>query len=54
MDENQRAKFIRSLAQECRMNAAMTKFLEGRQQWLDSAQDYERQADQLEAINTRP
>ena len=53
MDEYQRAKFIRGLAQECRMHAAMAKRPEGRRRWLDSAQDYERQADQLEAITTR-
>ena len=35
------------------MHAAMTKFPEGRQRWLDAAQEYERQADRLEAINTR-
>jgi hypothetical protein len=53
MDEYLRTQFIRGLAQECRMHAAMTKFPEGRQRWLDAAQEYERQADRLEAINTR-
>ena len=53
MNECQRAKFIRGLAQECRMHAAMTKFPEGRQRWLNSAQEYERQADQLEAIDAK-
>ena len=35
------------------MHAAMTKFPEGRQRWLNSAQEYERQADQLEAIDAK-
>ena len=52
MDQYQRAKFIRGMAHECRMHAAMMKCPEGRRRWLNSAQDYERQADQLEAKNT--
>ena len=50
MDEYQKAKFLRDMAQECRMHAAMAMSAERRQRWHDLAQDYERQADQFEAI----
>ena len=50
MDEYQRAKFIRGMAHECRMHAALAKYPERRLRWLELAQDYERQADQLDAM----
>ena len=50
-DELKLAGRWRRLAHECRMHAAMAKRPEGRQRWLDAAKEYERQADQLEAVS---
>jgi hypothetical protein len=47
MDDYQRVNYLRGLAHECRMLAAMTNSPEGRQRWLDSARDHERQAEHL-------
>ena len=51
MDEYRKAKFLRGMANECRVHAAAAMSPESRQHWHDLAQDYERQADQLEAID---
>ena len=53
MDKYQSVQFLRGQAHECRVNAAMANGTEGRQRWLNSAREYERQADQLEASEAK-